>query len=121
MGDGHLVAEGLHAQEGDHLVVRALSVELQLAVLVGYTQGFYRRLADVDGFAHTGCILAQAFSPQLAEPIGHILETVSVGHHNVHVDASLLHQDILDGSLKQGGILPHVMRRAARVHRGRAG
>ena len=85
-------------------------------MLVGHAQGLDRGLAAVLGHSLAGHILAQGLGPQLAEPVGHILEGIGIGHGHLDVDAHILHADVLQHGLQQGGVVPHVVALAARVH-----
>ena len=119
--DLRLAAEILDLDEGDDLVKRSLVVELELAVLVGDAQRLGRGLSGVAGRAVAADVLAQGLGPELAEPVGHVLEGIRIGQHDLHVAAHLLAGDVLEHGLQQRRILHHVVRLAARVHRSRAG
>ena len=67
---GTLFIEMLDLQESEQFVVRSLTIQLDLAVLVGGTQRFDRRRANVDFIAAQISCLAETFGPQLSVPVG---------------------------------------------------
>ena len=115
MRDGRYGAEVFDLQEGDGLVERALGVELQLAVLIGYAQRLDRRGADVAGLAVQRHVLAQRLRPQLRVPVGNQLQAVGIRHHDGNVHA-LLHTQIHQTRLVQRGVLGHIAATTALVH-----
>ena len=73
-GNRELLVEPLDFQESDDLVVRPFAIELDLRMLIGRAQRLDRRLAGVDVFLLQAVLLAQAFGPELAEPVAQVIE-----------------------------------------------
>ena len=109
------MAEVLHLQESEDLVIGAFCIQLQLGMLVGDPQGLHRGLAQVHPLPGQGQVFAQALRPQLGVPVAHQLQGIGVGHH--HGDAGPpVHADVHQAGLQQRRVLPHVPAEAAGVH-----
>ena len=107
-------------QEHEDLVVWAFAVELDLGVLVGCAQGFDGGEAGEDDFVVEVELFAQGLGPELAVPVGHVVEGVAVGHHDMVGFAFAGAHFDQEQREHRGGVLVEVFIAAPRVHRGGA-
>ena len=73
-------------------------------MLIRRAQGLDRRLAGEDVFLLQPVLLAETFGPELAEPVGQVIQPGAVGHHHGDVLALLI-QRVMDRGNHRGRVL----------------
>ena len=101
--DHRFAAEIIHRDKGNDFIVGTFHIELGLGVLIRHAQGLDRRRARMHDFPAAVQLLAQAFRPKLAVPIGHPPEVLRIRHHHRELHAFLV-VEILKSGISGRGI-----------------
>ncbi len=117
LGDLHFLSVPLHGQKCHHLVVGPFHVELDLGVLIGGAQGLHGRLPGKDLPTVQGSAFAKALGPELPIPVCDAVKRVGIGHHDGDVFAPLGVENVVDGRVEVGRILPDFHLAASALHK----
>ena len=100
---GHFAGVFADGDKGYNLIVGPLDIQLNLRVLVGNAEALYGSGAGVYHIALIVLLLADAFSPKLAVPVGKKAKIVAIRHHNVYIFA-MLHGYVHERRARKSGV-----------------